>query len=159
MKYLYWTIGILAVVGLLAYAVTQKPVEDSAQNVVPTESNVDQEVTGNKKSNASNLKAGVYRDYSSESAADTGYDNTIIFFYAPWCPECRSYEQVIEDSKLPDGLQILKADYDSSTNLKKKYGVTIQTSFVRVDSLGNKQKLWSGYGQTKSLDAILENTK
>lgn len=104
--------------------------------------------------------SGRYVDYSDEILSEkcSGYNKTILFFYAPWCPECRGFDQAIKASTVPGGTQILKVDYDSSTDLKKKYGVTIQTTFVRVDENGEKVKLWTGYGAEKSLDLILENT-
>ncbi len=151
----------MTLIAVLTYAVIQKPVQENAaetSNSDQSNSSVEQVAEGPSAA-ASKLKVGVYKDYSAEAVADVGYNRTIIFFYAPWCPECRSYEQAIKGSNLPDGVQILKADYDSSVDLKKKYGVTIQTSFASVNQSGGKQKLWSGYGQTKSIEAILENTK
>ncbi|MFI5624284.1 thioredoxin family protein [Nocardioides sp. NPDC051685] len=102
---------------------------------------------------------GRYADYSAEAAADVCYTDTILFFHAPWCPECRGFEEAIESGTVPDGAQILKVDYDSATDLRKKYEVTIQSTFVRVDATGKRIKLWSGYGQDKSVDAILEHTR
>lgn len=102
---------------------------------------------------------GRYADYSEAAVADECYTDTILFFHAPWCPECRGFEEAIKSGEVPEGAQILKVDYDSSTDLRKQHGVTIQSTFVRVDPAGKTVKLWSGYGQDKSVDAILENTQ
>ncbi|MGH3350975.1 MAG: thioredoxin family protein [Nocardioides sp.] len=102
---------------------------------------------------------GRYADYSPEAVADECYADTILFFHAPWCVECRGFEEAIKAGEVPEGAQILKVDYDSATDLRKKHEVTIQSTFVRVDPDGERVKLWSGYGQDKSVDAILENTK
>ena len=102
---------------------------------------------------------GRYADYSEAAVADQCYTDTILFFHAPWCPECRGFEEAIKGGEVPDGAQILKVDYDSATDLRKQHGVTIQSTFVRVDPAGKTVKLWSGYGQDKSVDAILENTQ
>ncbi|MFE6647530.1 thioredoxin family protein [Nocardioides sp. NPDC057772] len=102
---------------------------------------------------------GRYADYSAAAVAEECYTDTILFFHAPWCPECRGFEEAIKSGEVPDGAQILKVDYDSATDLRKKYEVTIQSTFVRVDPSGERVKLWSGYGQDKSVDAILENTQ
>ena len=110
-------------------------------------------------STASCETPGRYADYSAEAAADVCYTDTILFFHAPWCPECRGFEEAIESGTVPDGAQILKVDYDSATDLRKKYEVTIQSTFVRIDATGKRIKLWSGYGQDKSVDAILEHTR
>ncbi|MEI7057517.1 thioredoxin family protein [Nocardioides sp. CCNWLW239] len=102
---------------------------------------------------------GRYTDYSASAVADACYTDTILFFHASWCPECRGFEEAITGGTVPGGAQILKVDYDSATDLRKKYEVTIQSTFVRVDPSGARVKLWSGYGQDKSVDAILENTQ
>lgn len=162
MKYVYWALGIGALIALLTYAVVQKPVQEissESSTVSQSDSAINDGAKSTDVSESASLKPGVYKDYSEGSIGDAGYNRTIIFFHAPWCPECRSFEQIIRDSDIPEGVQILKTDYDSSIDLRKKYGVTIQTSFVGVDMSGDKLKLWSGYGQAKSLDAILDNTK
>lgn len=102
---------------------------------------------------------GRYTDYSAAAVADECYTDTILFFHAPWCPECRGFEEAIKSGEVPDGAQILKVDYDSATDLRKQHEVTIQSTFVRVDPAGERVKLWSGYGKDKSVDAILENTQ
>jgi len=102
---------------------------------------------------------GRYADYSEAAVADECYTDTILFFHAPWCPECRGFDEAIKSGEVPEGAQILKVDYDSATALRKQHGVTIQSTFVRVDPAGKTVKLWSGYGQDKSVDAILENTQ
>jgi hypothetical protein len=102
---------------------------------------------------------GRYADYSAAAVADGCYTDTILFFHAPWCPECRGFEEAIKAGEVPEGAQILKVDYDSATDLRKQHGVTIQSTFVRVDPAGETVKLWSGYGKDKSVDAILENTQ
>ncbi|MFD7074867.1 thioredoxin family protein [Nocardioides sp. NPDC059952] len=102
---------------------------------------------------------GRYADYSDAAVAEECYTDTILFFHAPWCPECRGFEEAIKSGEVPAGAQILKVDYDSATDLRKQHGVTIQSTFVRVDPAGETVKLWSGYGQDKSVDAILENTQ
>jgi hypothetical protein len=103
----------------------------------------------------SDLAAGTYRDYSEDALAEVGYETNIIFFHASWCPECRAFEQAIEAGPIPDGVQILKADYDTETALKDKYGVDIQTTFVKVDDSGEMISNWVGYEQDRSVDNLL----
>lgn len=102
---------------------------------------------------------GRYTNYSAENVANQGYSQTIVFFYAPWCPECRAFKKAITENSIPDGVQILEADFDGSTDLKKRYGVTLQSTFVRVDGGGELQKKWVGYGRDKSLTLVLESVK
>lgn len=156
MKIIWWIIGIVAVISALVVAVIMAP-----SNVKDTneESTTDTSIVTTDSETDTASVDGRYVDYSADFLSDKSYDSTIIFFYAPWCPECRGFDMVIKEGLVPKNTQILKLDYDSSQDLRKKYGVTIQTSFVRVDSSGNKQRLWSGYGKDKSIDAIIENTK
>lgn len=80
---------------------------------------------------------GSYVEYSSAALASAAGER-VLFFHAPWCPQCRSIESGIKQDGVPDGFTVLKVDYDSNQALRQKYGVTIQTSFVKVDANGNK---------------------
>lgn len=88
---------------------------------------------------------------------EEGFTTTILFFYASWCPECRGFDQAIVSQNVPDGTQILRVNYDDSQSLKQQYGVTIQSTFVSVTSNGELISKWVGYGQDKSVEAILQN--
>ncbi len=91
-------------------------------------------------------KVGVYEVYSPEKIARAAAGDVVLFFKADWCPTCRAVDADITENRLniPGGLNILKVDYDNSTELKKKYGVTYQHTFVQVDAQGNMVKKWSG---------------
>ncbi len=99
--------------------------------------------------------AGTYRDYGPDLVADPAYDTTVLFFHASWCPECRAFDESIRSGAIPDGVQILKVDYDSETDLKQRYGVTLQSTFVKVDADGAMISSWVGYGKDRSIDTIL----
>jgi len=45
---------------------------------------------------------------------------------------------------IPENLTILKADFDSDLELRKKYGVVAQHTFVVVDENGEEIKKWVG---------------
>lgn len=107
---------------------------------------------------AETLAEGRYIEYDEPAVTADGYSETIIFFHAGWCPECRAFDQAIQLSTIPAGTQILKLDYDSSTELREKYEVTLQSTFVKVDQDGALLTKWVGYGRDKSVEAILENT-
>lgn len=100
-------------------------------------------------------QAGYYGEYSQNRVGAQGYDKTILFFYAPWCSECRAFEQAIKSSAIPAGVQILKVDYDKRQDLRQKYGVRTQSTFVRLKD--GSSNVWVGYGKDKSVDAILRN--
>ena len=97
------------------------------------------------------LVAGSYQTYSLEKIALAESEKVVLFFHASWCPSCRAINTDIENNlnNIPAKLNILKVDYDKETELKKKYGVTYQHTFVQVDKDGNLIKKWSG-GQTLS---------
>jgi thiol-disulfide isomerase/thioredoxin len=88
--------------------------------------------------------AGAYVDYREEVLADTSGDR-VLFFHAPWCPQCRSIEQGIKTDGVPAGWTVIKVDYDSNQELRKKYGVTQQTTFVKVDGDGKKTASYVAY--------------
>jgi len=81
--------------------------------------------------------AGAYVDYD-ESAIAAAKGTVLLFFHAPWCPQCRSIESDILADGVPAGVTIVKVDYDSNQNLRQQYGVTLQTTFVEVDSTGSE---------------------
>ena len=100
------------------------------------------------------MKVGSYEVYSSEkiTMASATHD-VVIFFRASWCPTCKAVDEDIKAhlKDIPASLTILDVNYDSSTDLKKKYGVTYQHMFVQVDAQGNLIKKWSGSPTLSSL--------
>jgi len=92
------------------------------------------------------MKVGSYEAYAAEKIARAETGDVVLFFHAAWCPSCRGLNSDIEAnmSAIPEGLNILKLNYDTETELKKKYGVTTQHTLVQVDKDGNLIKKWSG---------------
>lgn len=95
---------------------------------------------------------GTYKDYDSSVFANTT-GKRILFFHASWCPQCRQLEASIKAGTITSGVTIFKVNYDNSTSLKSKYGVTLQTTVVLVDEKGNLLKKHVAYDEP-SLDAI-----
>jgi len=116
--------------------------DDSGETMQKTDT--DQETSQN--TDAEVMTAGTYEPYAAQKLANAENGDVVLFFHASWCPSCRSLNSNIEanTSNIPNGLTILKTDYDTQTELKKKYGVTTQHTFVQVDSEGNMIKKWSG---------------
>lgn len=73
---------------------------------------------------------------------------TVIFFKASWCPTCQAAQRDIDAnfSKLPDDLVIVTADYDAEGDLKDRYGITYQHTWVQVDPSGEVLSKWNGGG-------------
>ncbi|HEX5797646.1 MAG TPA: thioredoxin family protein [Candidatus Saccharimonadales bacterium] len=91
---------------------------------------------------------GQYLVYSEEVLANAP-GQKVLFFHAPWCPQCRSIERTILENKnsIPKGVSIIKVDYDSNQALRQKYGVTIQTTFVKIDDSGNLIDKYVAYNE------------
>lgn len=101
---------------------------------------------GTSSQSSSNSSDGAYVTYSSSVIANT--DGTkVLFFHAPWCPQCRAIEADIIPENIPANTTIIKVDYDSNQALRQKYGVTLQTTFVRVDDDGNLVAKYVAYDE------------
>jgi thioredoxin 1 len=92
------------------------------------------------------MMKGSYEAYSPEKLARAETGDVVLFFHASWCPSCRALNSDIEANmnSIPEGVSILKVDYDKETELKREYGVTYQHTLVQVDKDGNLIKKWSG---------------
>lgn len=98
-------------------------------------------------------QAGAYVDYR-DGIIDETPGAKAIFFHAPWCPQCRALEESILSGEIPDGLTIIKADFDSETELRQQYGVTLQTTIVYIGDDGESLGSTVLYDDT-SLDALV----
>lgn len=73
-------------------------------------------------------------------------DTTVIYlFHAEWCPTCKATEAALADGsvKVPGKVTLVQVDFDSATDLRKTYGVTMQHTLVQVDSDGNLVSKWT----------------
>ncbi len=72
----------------------------------------------------------------------------ILYFHAEWCPTCRA-AMVSFRGRWPEvqpGITLVIADYDTEVDLKARYGVTYQNTFVQVGTDGEKIQIWNGGG-------------
>lgn len=101
---------------------------------------------------------GVYITRSEYESNPTQYatTNKVYFFHASWCSICQGIEKEIKAdiSKLPVNATFIKTDFDSSADLRKKYGVTNQYTFVQVDENGNEISQWSATSLDKAIAGI-----
>lgn len=58
----------------------------------------------------------------------------LLFFHADWCPTCRNFEKQISETTLPKDIVIYKVDYDTADELKKKYSILSQSTWVQIDT-------------------------
>lgn len=102
---------------------------------------------------------GTYETYAPQKIAmASASHHVVLFFRAGWCPTCRAVDADIKAhlKDIPGNLTILDVNYDASTDLKKKYGVTMQHTFVEVDAQGTLIKKWTG---SPTLAAIVGQVK
>jgi thiol-disulfide isomerase/thioredoxin len=90
-----------------------------------------------------------------ESAAK---NPTVIFFHASWCPTCRIALRDLEDKKKDwEGkVSVYLADYDKERDLKRRYGVARQHTWVQLGPDGTLIRSWNGGGVGQLLQKTLE---
>ncbi|RLP11676.1 thioredoxin family protein [Propionibacterium australiense] len=90
---------------------------------------------------------------NSDKKTDT---KSILFFNATWCPSCQAITKALKENpgRIPDGTDIVSVDYDSNPELRQKYGVTTQHTFVQVDAEGNAVRTWSATNIDDALSGI-----
>ncbi len=81
----------------------------------------------------------------------------VYFFYAAWSPDSKAAEEDIMGSVngIPKDVVLFKTNYDTEAELKQRYTVTRENTFVWVDDAGNALKKWSGSGTVE----LIDNTK
>lgn len=144
---------LLLAVGAIIYASTQSDILTSPKkNVTNVPGGPPAAATQTTENNAG---AGVYTEYNTGATYVTD-NQRVLFFHAPWCSQCRSIEAGIKSQGVPDGYVILKVDYDSNQDLRKKYGVTLQTTFVKIDDKGNLISKYVAYDEP-TFEAVKKN--
>jgi thiol-disulfide isomerase/thioredoxin len=135
----------------------QKESDSMVKNDMPEEKEMMNEDEG-MESKDTMMKVGSYETYAPEKLARAETGDVVLFFHASWCPSCRGLSTDIESnmSAIPEGVSILKVDYDKEIELKKKYGVTYQHTLVQVDKDGNLIKKWSGTPKLSNLLAEIQ---
>jgi len=148
MRRVVFVIGtiLLLSAGGLAYALTRDTGnaandQTSGQRSTPKETNSDATPRSDSTTPASGSS---YIEYS-QTAFEQAEGTRVLFFHASWCPQCRALDADLQSKGAPDGYTILKVDYDSNQDLRQKYGVTIQTTLIKVDGNGNKTGLYVAY--------------
>lgn len=90
------------------------------------------------------VEKGRYVTYVDEKSTKVA-GTKLLFFHASWCPQCRALDESIKSSTLPDDTVIIKVDYDSNQALRQQYGVTIQTTVVKINDDGEKVASYVAY--------------
>ncbi len=102
----------------------------------------------NTKNTNTSDRPGRYEWYSASAVQQSLQDGApvVLFFHAAWCSTCRSLEKDLTASiwSLPANSVVYKIDYDTATQLKRQYGVTMQHTLIRLapDSSVQSKKTW-----------------
>ena len=142
---------VAAIIAVMVFASPTAP--DAGPTSSPTSGPPAAEDTPAPEASAPSDTAGVYVDYSDDAIAQAE-GRVLLFFHAPWCPQCRSVESDILAEGVPAGVTIIKVDYDSRQDLRQQYGVTLQTTFVEVDAGGAELQKHVAYDEPH-LDAVI----
>lgn len=102
-------------------------------------------------------EAGEYLAFTP-GAFDAAADRQrVLFFHAGWCPTCRNADRAFRDNldRIPSDVVLLRTDYDSQRELRQRYAVTYQHTYVLVDADGELVRRWAG----GDIDALIANTR
>lgn len=126
---------------LLINNLSQKAPESESSTIIPNE--VVDEV---KEDSVQPVTQSRYVDYSKSAFGPAADKRRVLYFHADWCPVCGplNKEFIEKADQIPEDVIIFKANYDTETELKKKYAITYQHTFVQVDADGNEVAKWSG---------------
>jgi len=139
-------IGAMLLTSCIASSrVASSPTPDAPAAEAPSNQEDASESIGNY------ITFGTY-ETSSNDFSDT---NVVLFFNAAWCSTCKVARDNFEASldQIPVDLTIVVVDFDTATELRKLYGVTVQHTFVQIDDSGQAIGKWSG---STSIDEIVE---
>lgn len=124
----------------------------ASSSAAPTES-----AAGKASAQPAAATAGSYITWDEYQKDKAKYENNnvVLFFNASWCPTCQATVESLDASKgnFPEGLTVVSVDYDSSSELKKQYGVTTQHTFVEIKPNGDQVQKWTGSMTTEAIQA------
>ncbi len=115
-------------------------------SMAPKEAMMTHEVVSGMEKKERAMSVGGYQVYAPSKLSFAKEGKVVLFFRASWCPICRAMDADIRAhlSSIPKDVLILDVDYDNAKDLKTKYGVTSQHTYVKVDAMGNQIAKWSG---------------
>ena len=130
--------------------------EDPVQAPASTNSSISQQQSQQGSDASESNVLGNYVDYSEQALSDASGTKRVVFFHASWCPTCKFYEKDIKEQGVPEGITIIEADYDAETELKERYGVTSQSTFVLLNDDGSVAKIWPYGGGLRDASELFD---
>jgi thioredoxin 1 len=148
-----WVIAIAIVIIIVGLGVfynfvyrDEPPVMEKNESASVVQNQPKPDVDSKVDKDSAVAKIGSYESYSPDKLARAEKGIVVLFFRASWCPTCRALDASIRSGlgTIPEGVTILDVDYDNSTALKQKYGVTYQHTLVQVNTSGGQLAKWTG---------------
>lgn len=105
---------------------------------------------------AEKLVSSVLAAYDEQAVSEAAEDGqAVLFFHATWCPTCKSATEDLQarSDEIPADVTIFRADFDTEDELKRKYNIVMQDTFVQVDPDLNEITQWNSGGE--GVDALL----
>lgn len=152
MKQLLVSMLILASCSIMVFA-TGTMEKESSQTMMDSPDTEDTEVMMEDKDS---IKMGGKVSFTGldDARAIAGRGPAVLFFYADWCPTCKvAMKSIDENSKKLGDITVVVVNYDKARDLREKYLVTYQHTFVQIDENGDKIALWNGGG----VETIVKN--
>ena len=88
-----------------------------------------------------------YIAYDQYQASKDNYADSkvVLFVNATWRPDCRAINEALisDPGKIPAKTAVVSVDYDQHADLRQRYGVTMQHTFVQINSSGEKMRQWA----------------
>ena len=97
---------------------------------------------------------GTYIDWTETAIADAP-GTRVLFFHAPWCGQCRELEAGILEQGVPEGVTIIKVDWDTRQDLELQYDVPMRTTFVKLDDSGEVVQRLTAYDDPR-FEAVVD---
>jgi len=116
--------------------------ETAAENPTQQTKEVESEEAVGDISALTNAGTARFVEYDDRAIAASSGTKRVLFFHADWCSLCVYYEGQILDQGVPSGITIIKANYDTEKELKKQYGINVQSTFVLLDENGDAVQTW-----------------
>ena len=145
-------VGLVLVAGI-GYVLANKMSKTNTSPPASAQPGVQPEVA--KKEEPTQPQPGAYKEYDAATVAATK-GTKILFFHAQWCPQCRALDADLNAGQIPENVTIFKVNYDTAQDLRQKYGVTLQTTLVKIDDTGNFVKKYVAYDEP-TLTALIRN--
>ena len=158
-KYIAALVITFAILGMLAVITggnSQETAAPETENSVVSNSDTSPAPTTSIEEKNS---GGKYIEYDEQAIANASGTQRVLFFHAEWCSTCRFYESDIEKAGVPEGITIIKASYDNEPELRKRYNVNIQSTFVLLNDDETAVRTWPFASGLKDANDLYENVK